>query len=51
MTVSLKEKVSTLQLLEKIIGEGFSRCSYCGSDKLSRFMAYGKSPPATIKAA
>jgi len=49
--VSLKEKTSTFQLIEKITGRDLSKCAHCGSDKLSRSMIYGKSPPYTIKTA
>jgi hypothetical protein len=40
-----KEKASTLQLIQKIIGKDVSKCPNCGSDKLSRYMGIGKSPP------
>ncbi len=46
-----KEKLSTLQLLQKITGKDLSKCPYCGSDKLRRFMDLGKSPSTTIKTA
>ena len=49
--VSLKEKASTLQLIEKITGRDLSKCAHCGSDKISRSMIYGKSPPYTVKTA
>lgn len=49
--VSLKEKASTLQLIEKITGRDLSKCARCGSDKISRSMIYGKSPPYTVKTA
>ena len=50
-TVSLKEKGSTLQLIEKITGRDLSKCAHYNSNKLSRFIVYGKSPPAMIKTA
>lgn len=46
-----KEKTSTLQLIQKITGKDVSKCPQCGSDKLCRFMSFGKSPPTTIKTA
>ena len=49
--VLLKEKPSTLQLIERITGKDLSKCPHCGSDKLSRFMYLEKPPPATIKTA
>ena len=49
--VLLKEKASTLQLIERITGKDLSKCPHCGSDKLSRFMYLEKPPPATIKTA
>ena len=49
--VLLKEKASTLQLIEKITGKDLSKCPHCGSDKLRRFMCLGKPPPDTIKTA
>jgi hypothetical protein len=49
--VLFKEKASTLQLLQKITGRDFTKCPHCGSDKLSRFACFGKSPPKTSKTA
>lgn len=49
--ILIKEKLSTLELILKITGKDLSKCPQCGSDKLSRFMSLGKSPPATIKTA
>ncbi|HWI54367.1 MAG TPA: IS91 family transposase [Desulfobacteria bacterium] len=49
--VLIKEKPSTLELILKITGRDISKCPQCGSDKLSRFMNFGKSPPANIKTA
>jgi hypothetical protein len=43
-----KEKISTLQLILKLTGKDLSKCPHCGSDKLSRFTCFGKSPPAVI---
>lgn len=47
----LKEKASTLDLIQKITGRDLSKCPYCGSDKLSKCTIWGKSPPVTIKTA
>jgi len=33
-TQLFKEKISTLQLIQKITGRDFSKCPHCGSDKL-----------------
>lgn len=49
--VATQEKASTLQLILKITGKDLSKCPYCGSDKLSRFMYLDKSPPVIIKTA
>jgi hypothetical protein len=46
-----KEKASTLQLIQKIIGIDLSKCSNCGSEKPKLFMSLGKSPPITNKTA
>jgi hypothetical protein len=50
-SILLKEKTSTLQLIQKITGRDISKCPHCGSDKLSKCTYWGKSPPATIKTA
>jgi hypothetical protein len=46
-----KEKITTLQLIQRITGKDISKCPHCGSDKLSRYMDFGKSPPTTSKTA
>lgn len=45
------EKTSTLQLIQKIIGKDAFKCPNCGSDKLSRYMGFGKSPPIKTQTA
>lgn len=45
------EKASTLQLIQKIIGKDALKCPNCGSDKLSRYMGFGNSPPITSQTA
>lgn len=47
----LKEKASTLDLIQKITGRDLSKCPHCGSDKLSKCTIWGKSPPVTCKTA
>ena len=47
----LREKASTLQLIQKLIGKDFTKCPNCGSEKPRQFMSLGKSPPATIRTA
>ncbi len=47
----MKEKSSTLQLIQKLIGKDVTKCPNCGSEKPRRFMSLGKSPPATIQIA
>lgn len=47
--VLIKEEASNLQLIQKLTGLDLSKCPHCGSDKLKRFMDFGKSPPAAIK--
>jgi hypothetical protein len=42
----VKEKSSTLELIEKITGIDVSKCPLCGSVKLCRYLDFGKSPPA-----
>ena len=42
-------KASTLQLIQKLIGKDVSKCPHCGSDKLSRYMGLGNSPPITLQ--
>lgn len=49
--VLTKEKTSTLLLILKITGKDLSKCPQCGSDKLSRIVNLGKSPPASVKTA
>ncbi|MBU7006050.1 IS91 family transposase [Phosphitispora fastidiosa] len=38
--------ISTIQLIQRITGKDISKCRCCGSDKLSRYSYFGKSPPA-----
>ena len=45
------EKLSTIQLIEKITGKDISKCPNCGSDKLSRYSYFGKAPPVISKIA
>ena len=47
----IREKASTLQLIQKLIGRDLSKCPNCGSEKPRQFMSLGKSPPATIQTA
>jgi hypothetical protein len=47
--ILIKDKSSTLQLIQRLIGKDLSKCPHCGLGKLSRFMDFGKSPPTTIK--
>jgi predicted Zn-ribbon and HTH transcriptional regulator len=49
--ILLKEKISTLQLIQKITGRDISKCPRCGSDKLSRRTFFSKSPPASLQTA
>jgi len=42
-----KEKASTLELIKKITGKDISKCPHCGSNKLIRYLDFGKSPPTT----
>ena len=49
--VLLKEKISTLQLIQKITGRDFSKCPNCGSDKLNRCTLFPKSPHTTLQTA
>jgi len=44
-------KASTLELIQKIIGKDVSKCPHCGSDKLSRYIGIGKSPPINLQTA
>ena len=46
-----REKLSTLELIQKITGKDVSKCPCCGSDKLSRYIDIGKSPPIFKNAA
>ena len=46
-----KEKASTLDLIQRIIGHDVSKCPHCGCCKLSRYMDFGKSPPTHSKTA
>jgi predicted Zn-ribbon and HTH transcriptional regulator len=43
--ILLKEKISTLKLIQKITGRDLSKCPKCGSDKLNRHTFFSKSPP------
>ncbi|HEY5525693.1 MAG TPA: IS91 family transposase [Clostridium sp.] len=45
--IILKEKLSALQLIQKITGRDLSKCPRCGSDKLIRHTCLSKSPPAS----
>ena len=45
------EKISTVQLIQKITGLDISKCPNCGSDKLSRYRGFGNSPPFNSKIA
>ena len=45
------EKASTLQLIQRMIGKDAFKCPNCGSDKLSRYMGFGKAPPITSQTA
>ncbi len=38
--------ISPIQLIQRITGKDVSKCRCCGSDKLSRYSYFGKSPPA-----
>lgn len=49
--ILLKEKISALQLIQKITGRDFSKCQHCGSDKLSRCTLFSKSPPTVLQTA
>lgn len=50
-SILIKEKASTLQLIQKLTGIDISKCPNCGSKKPKRFMSLGKSPPITIQTA
>lgn len=41
-------KATTLQLIQKLTGIDISKCPYCGSENLKRFINLGKSPPITV---
>ena len=45
-----REKVSAIDLIQKITGRDLSKCPYCGSDN-NRFICFGKSPPLSKKTA
>ncbi|EGW39294.1 putative transposase [Desulfosporosinus sp. OT] len=47
----MKEKSSTLQLIQKLIGKDLNKCPKCGSEEPRRCMSLGKSPPITIRTA
>ncbi|MBU3202532.1 IS91 family transposase [Clostridium estertheticum] len=49
--ILLEEKISALQLIQKITGRDFSKCQHCGSDKLSRCTLFSKSPPTVLQTA
>jgi predicted Zn-ribbon and HTH transcriptional regulator len=49
--ILIKEKISTLQLIQKITGRDISKCPRCGSDKLSRHTLFSKSPPTPLQTA
>lgn len=44
------ERLSILDLIQKITGKDFSKCRQCGSERL-KAMCIGKSPPANMKTA
>lgn len=46
-----REKISTLQLIEQIVGRNVSKCPKCGSNKLIRRTYLSKSPPTSVKTA
>lgn len=45
--ILLKEKLSTVQLIQKIVGRDLSKCPCCGSDKLIRHSCFPKPPPTS----
>ena len=47
----IREKASTLQLIQKLTGLNLSKCPNCGSEKPKRFLSLGKSPPITVETA
>jgi hypothetical protein len=47
--ILFKDRSSTFQLINKILGRDSSKCPYCGSDRLCRTFEFCKSPPAAIK--
>ncbi|WAG64324.1 IS91 family transposase [Clostridium estertheticum] len=49
--ILLEEKISALQLIQKITGRDFSKCQHSGSDKLSRCTLFSKSPPTVLQTA
>ncbi|MGE4274428.1 MAG: IS91 family transposase [Desulfitobacterium sp.] len=44
----IKEKASTLELIQKLIGKDLTKCPNCGSEKPRKFTSLGKSPPVTM---
>jgi len=49
--ILLKEKISTIQLIQQITGRDISKCPNCGSRKLIRRTCFSKSPPISVKTA
>ena len=47
----IREKSSTLQLIQKLTGLDLSKCPNCGSEKPKRFLILGKSPPIAVETA
>jgi hypothetical protein len=46
-----EEKITTLQLIQKLTGIDLSKCPNCGSEKPKRLISLGKSPPIIIRTA
>ena len=44
----IREKASTLQLIQKLIGKDLTKCPRCRSEKPRQFVSLGKSPPTNI---
>ncbi|MBL4935093.1 IS91 family transposase [Clostridium sp. YIM B02515] len=47
--ILLKEKISTIKLIQKLTGRDLSKCPNCGSDKLIRRSCFSKSPPSSLQ--